>query len=53
MQFDDVTAGLKQRANNQLNTNWVSIERDDSKFSITKRKSSGIVTRVQFPLVLA
>ena len=53
VQFDDVTAGLKQRANNQLNTNWVSIERDDSKFSITKRKSSGTVTRVQFPLVLA
>ena len=53
VQFDDVKAGLKQRTNNNLNTNWVSIERDDSKFSITKRKSSGTVTRVQFPLVLA
>ena len=53
VQFDDATAGLKQRTNNNLNTNWVSIKRDDSKFSITKRKSSGTVTRVQFPLVLA
>ena len=36
----------KQRTNNNLNTNWVSIKRDDSKFSITKRNSSGTVTRV-------
>ena len=53
VKFDDETAGLKQRGNNRLNSNYVSIEQTVSKFNITKRKSSGVVTRTQFPLVLA
>ena len=53
VKFDDETAGLKQRGNNRFNANYVSIERTESKFNITKKKSSGVVTRTQFPLVLA
>ena len=39
VKFDDETAGLKQRGNNRLNSNYVSIELSESKFNITNNKT--------------
>ena len=50
--FDDAN-GFNQRRSNHLNINHVSYERTEAKFNITKKKQSGVVTKTQFPLVLA
>ena len=51
--FDDENAGKNLKLKSKARYNGVSIERTETKFNVTKRKSSGIVTRTQFPLVVA
>ena len=49
VQFDDIKAGNKRRSKN----NYIPIEITEAKFNVSKRKSSVMVTRTQFPLTLS